>query len=156
MALALTTVLLCDHAQVREGLLFVHSGGVSRVVPAAYPASIRVHLAMVVHVPATEVADSHTIDLRFKYPDTAELIANAQVALRMNDVQGAFPGEGINVPQVIDLSMIPFPRPGQVDVQVSVMPAGAADDEHGHGVEEVAPVVVDLSFWLLPLQLPSG
>src|SRR5687768_2141838 len=114
MALTLTTVLLCDHAQVREGLLFVHSGGVSRVVPSSYPATIRLHLAMVVHVPASEVAESHTIDLRFKYPESAELIATAQVALQLNEIQGAFPGEGINVPQVIDLSLIPFPRPGQV------------------------------------------
>jgi hypothetical protein len=152
MTLALTTVLLCDHAQVREGLLFVHSGGVSRIVPASYPASVRVHLAMVVHVPATEVADSHTIDLRFKYPDNAELIATAQIALQLHEIQGAYPGEGINVPQVIDLSLIPFPRPGQVDVQVSVTAAGEAADPLGFAVEPVTPAVVDLSFWLLPNQ----
>lgn len=151
MALTLTTVILCDHAQVREGLLFVHSGGVSRVVPASYPASIRVHLALVVHVPASEVTDAHTVDLRFKYPESAELIATAQIALRLNEIQGAYPGEGINVPQVVDLSLIPFPRAGQVDVQVTVNPTGTAEslDELGL-VAEGDPSVVDLSFWLLP------
>ena len=147
MTLALTTVLLCDHAQVREGLLFVHSGGVSRVVPSTYPASIRIHLAMVVHVPASEVADTHTIDLRFKYPDSAELIATAQIALQLHEIKGAYPGEGLNVPQVIDLSMIPFPRPGQVDVQISISPSTGDPDELALAVD---PVVVDLSFWLLP------
>ena len=156
MALTLTTVLLCDHAQVREGLLFVHSGGVSRVVPTTYPATIRLHLAMVVHVPASEVAESHTIDLRFKYPESAELIATAQVALQLNEIQGAFPGEGINVPQVIDLSLIPFPRPGQVDVQVSVGPH-VGDDMDALGLGgDGDPAVVDLSFWLLPAQSPNA
>ena len=155
MTLALTTVLLCDHAQVREGLLFVHSGGVSRVIPSTYPASIRVHLAMVVHVPASEVAESHTIDLRFKYPDSAELIATAQIALQLHEIQGAYPGEGINVPQVIDLSMIPFPRPGQVDVQVSIVPT-PSEGALARGLEPVTdPEVVDLSFWLLPAPAPA-
>ena len=72
--------------------------------------------------------------VRLKYPDTAEVIANAEVAIQLNAVSGAYPGEGINVPQVIDLVPIQFARPGQVDVQVSI-------DEEPAG---------DLSFWLLP------
>lgn len=130
----LTTLLLCDFAQVREGLLFVSSGGVSRVVQTTYPANPRLHLAMVVHLPATSLGRSHQVSVRLKYPDAAEVIANAEVAIHLNAVSGAYPGEGINVPQVIDLAPIQFPRPGQVDVQVSIgeEPAG------------------DLSFWLLP------
>jgi hypothetical protein len=147
----LTTVLLCDHAQVREGLLFVHSGGVSRVVPSSYPASIRVHLAMVVHVPASEIPSPHSIDLRFKYPDSAELVATAQIALQLHEIHGAYPGEGINVPQVIDLSLIPFPRPGQVDVQVSVSPSGGSSRDLGRD-PNADQTVVDLSFWLLPAE----
>jgi uncharacterized protein DUF6941 len=130
----LTTLLMCDFAQVREGLLFVSSGGVSRVVQTSYPATPRLHLAMVVHLPAGALGRSHQVHVRLKYPDTAEVIANVEVAIQLNAVSGAFPGEGINVPQVIDLVPIHFPRPGQVDVQISIggEPAG------------------DLSFWLLP------
>jgi hypothetical protein len=62
------------------------------------------------------------------------VIANAEVAIQLNAVAGTYPGEGINVPQVIDLVPIQFVRPGQVDVQVSI------------GEEPVG----DLSFWLLP------
>jgi hypothetical protein len=130
----LTTLLLCDFAQVREGLLFVSSGGISRVVQSTYPANPRLHLAMVVHLPADSLGESHQVHVRLKYPDTAEVIANAEVAIQINAVSGAYPGEGINVPQVIDLAPIQFTRPGQVDVQVSI------DDEPGG----------DLSFWLLP------
>jgi len=74
------------------------------------------------------------VHVRLKYPDTAEVIANAQVSIQLNAVSGAFAGEGINVPQVIDIAAIQFPRPGQVDVQVSI------------GEQPVG----DLSFWLLP------
>jgi hypothetical protein len=116
-----------------------------------------VHLALVVHVPASEVTDEHTVDLRFKYPDSAELIATAQIALRLNEIQGAYPGEGINVPQVVDLSLIPFPRPGQVDVQVTVNPTGATDALDGLGTaSDDDPSVVDLSFWLLPAHSQVG
>jgi hypothetical protein len=129
----LTTLLLCDFAQVREGLLFVSSGGVSRVVQSTFPANPRLHLAMVVHLSAESLGQSHQVHVRLKYPDTAEVIANAEVAIQLNAVPAAFPGEGINLPQVIDLVPISFDRPGQVDVQVSIdgSPAG------------------DLSFWLL-------
>ncbi len=72
--------------------------------------------------------------MRLKYPDTAEVIANAEVVIQLNAVSAAYPGEGINVPQVIDLVAIQFARPGQVDVQVSI------------GEQPVG----DLSFWLLP------
>jgi hypothetical protein len=127
-------LLLCDFAQVREGLLFVSSGGVSRVVQTTYPANPRLHLAMVVHLPASALGTSHQVHVRLKYPDTAEVIANAEVAIQLNAVAGTYPGEGINVPQVIDLVPIQFVRPGQVVVQVSI------------GEEPVG----DLSFWLLP------
>jgi hypothetical protein len=128
----LTTLLLCDFAQVREGLLFVSSGGVSRVVQSNYPANPRLHLAMVVHLPAASLGNAHQVHVRLKYPDTAEVIANAEVTIQLN-VSTAFPGEGINIPQVIDLVAIQFPRPGQVDVQVSI-----GEEPSG-----------DLSFWLL-------
>jgi hypothetical protein len=134
MSPRLTTLLLCDFAQVREGLLFVSSGGVSRVVQNSYPANPRLHLAMVVHLPAASLGTSLQVHVRLKYPDTAEVIANAEVGIQLNAVSGAYPGEGINVPQVIDLAPIQFSRPGQVDVQVSV-----GDEPAG-----------DLSFWLLP------
>lgn len=114
--------------------MFVSSGGISRVVQGIYPANPRLHLAMVVHLPVDSLSESHQVHVRLKYPDTAEVIANAEVAIQLNAVSGAFAGEGINVPQVIDLVPIQFARPGQVDVQVSI-----DDDPAG-----------DLSFWLLP------
>ena len=130
----LTTLLLSDFAQVRDQLLFVSSGGISRVVHPTFPARTRISLAMVVHLPAGTFGRPHQVLVKLKYPDEAALIGS--IAMTVNVAQapaGAHPGEGINVPQVLDLSPVAFPHPGQIDVQVSI------DDEPAG----------DLTFWLL-------
>jgi hypothetical protein len=131
--LQITTLTLCDFAQVRENLLFVSSGGISRVVSSNFPANLRLQLAMIIHVPAFEIGNSHKVRARLTYPETAEPVANIDVGVQINEAKGVYPGEGLNLPRVFDLSAIAFPRSGQVDIRVSVddQPAG------------------DLSFWLL-------
>ncbi|MCE9623630.1 MAG: hypothetical protein K8R99_14930 [Actinomycetia bacterium] len=129
----LTTLLLSDFAQVRDRLLFVSSGGISRVVQGTFPAHPRIHLAMVVHLPVNTLGQSHRTLIKLKYPDHAAVIAQIEIKINLDQVAGANPGEGINVPQAIDLAPIAFAHPGQVDVQVSIddQPAG------------------DLTFWML-------
>ncbi|MCO5330969.1 MAG: hypothetical protein M9961_12910 [Ilumatobacteraceae bacterium] len=134
MTPALTTLLLCDFAQVRDRLLFVSSGGISRVVQPTFPGHLRIHLALVVHVPAGLFGPQHEVLIRLKYPDDVAVIGSISVKVTVpSPPTGAQPGEGVNVPQVIDLSPVVFPHPGQVDLQVSIdgEPAG------------------DLTFWLL-------
>ena len=133
MTARITTLLLSDFAQVRERLLFVSSGGISRVVQSSYPAQPRIYLAMMVHLPADSLGATHQVQIKLKYPDQAATIAQIDIAINLDTVPGANPGEGINVPQVIDLSPIAFPHAGQVDVQVSI------DDEPAG----------DLTFWML-------
>ncbi|MGB8857800.1 MAG: hypothetical protein WCC60_01020 [Ilumatobacteraceae bacterium] len=132
----LTTLLLSDFAQVRERLLFVSSGGISRVVQSTFPSHPRIHLALVVHLPAGTLGVQHQVLIKLKYPDQAATIAQIEIMINVDDVPGAHPGEGINVPQVIDLSPVTFAHPGQVDVQVSI------DDEPAG----------DLTFWMLHSQ----
>jgi hypothetical protein len=139
MSARVTTMVLCDFAQVRDGLLFVSSGGVSRVVAGPFPARLRLHLATVVHVTADEVDRPHRMSIKFKYPDEATTIGGVEVNIQLNPVGGVYPGEGVNVPQALDLSQIPFPKPGQVDVQVAI------DDE----------LAGDLTFWVLAAQPAS-
>lgn len=129
----LTTLLLSDYAQVRDRLLFVSSGGISRVVQSTFPAHPRIHLAMVVHLPVGTLDRSHRVLIKLKYPDHAAVIAQIEVNINIDQVGGANPGEGINIPQALDLAPIVFAHPGQVDVQVSI------DDEPAG----------DLTFWIL-------
>lgn len=139
MSARVTTIMLCDFAQVRESLLFVSSGGVSRVVSNSFPARLRLYLATVVHITPDEADRPHRVNVKLKYPDMAATIVSIDVNVQLHQVRGAYPGEGINVPQAIDLSQIPFPRAGQVDLQVSI------DDEPAG----------DLSFWVLAAQPPQ-
>lgn len=129
----LTTLLLSDFAQVRERLLFVSSGGISRVAQTSFPANPGIHLALVVHLPAGTLGVLHRVLIKLKYPDQVATIAQVEIIIDLDEVAGANPGEGINVPQVVDLSLITFSHAGQVDVQVSI------DDDP----------VGDLTFWML-------
>jgi len=88
---------------------------------------------MMIHLPAGSLGATHQVQIKLKYPDQAATIVQIDIAISVDTVPGANPGEGINVPQVIDLSPIAFAQAGQVDVQVSV------DDEP----------VGDLTFWML-------
>jgi hypothetical protein len=133
MTARVTTMTLCDFAQVRDSLLFVSSGGVSRVVSNSFPARLHLYLATVVHISPDQVHRPHRMSVKFKYPDVVATIGAVEVNIQLNQVRGVYPGEGVNVPQAIDLSQIPFPQPGQVDVQVSI------DDQ----------MAGDLTFWLL-------
>ncbi|MEQ1874334.1 MAG: hypothetical protein ABL953_11455 [Ilumatobacteraceae bacterium] len=132
----LTTLLLCDYAQVRDRLLFVSSGGISRVVQTAFPAHPRLYLAMVVHLPVGTLGRSHRVLIKLKYPDHVAVIGQIEVNINIDQVGGANPGEGINIPQALDLAPVVFQHPGQVDVQVSI------DDEPAG----------DLTFWMLQKQ----
>lgn len=129
----LATLLLSDFAQVRDRLLFVSSGGISRVVHSTFPAHPRIYLAMVVHLPANTLGQPHRVVIKLKYPDHVAVIAQIEVKINLDQIAGAHPGEGVNVPQALDLAPIVFPHRGQVDVQVAIddVPAG------------------DLTFWLL-------
>jgi len=112
-------MLLCDFAQVREGLLTVVSGGVTRVGLARFPAPAPLYLAIMLYLPPDGVDRDHAVRVRFKYPDTAEKFAeaNVNVSPRATDEHRA---EGISFPVPLDLSGVTLPRPGMIDIQVEV------------------------------------
>ena len=88
---------------------------------------------MMLHLPADTLGSTHQVQIKLKYPDQAATIAQIDIAINVDSGPAANLGEGINVPQVIDLAPIEFPHAGQVDVQVSI------DDEPAG----------DLTFWML-------
>ena len=122
--LDLTTVSLCDYANVREGLLNVVSGGITRVaVHAGFPAQIEAHLAMSVYVHPHLVGRAHNGRVILRFPDTAEEIA--RVDFEFNVDAERQPGEGLNIPFALPLRGVTFPHAGQVDVSVSLNDAPA-------------------------------
>jgi hypothetical protein len=112
-------MLLCDFAQVREGLLTIVSGGVTRVGLSKFPAPTPLHLAIMLYLPPDGVDSPHAVRVLFKYPDTAEKFAeaNVNVSPHASDEQRS---EGISFPVPLDLRGIMLPRPGMIDIQVEV------------------------------------
>ena len=121
----LTTLSLCDYANVREGLLNVTSGGITRIaVHHGFPAEIEAHLAMSVYVHPHRVGEAHNGRVVLRYPDTAEDIARIDFEFNVDAERN--PGEGLNLPFALPLRGVNFPHAGQVDISVSMdgAPAG--------------------------------
>ncbi|WP_420639296.1 DUF6941 family protein [Candidatus Poriferisocius sp.] len=108
---------LCDFAQVREGLLFVSSAGITRVYRESFPAPTGVMLALVLEMSPIEAMDPHKITVRIEDADgrkLAEMVGELQVKLG----SGHDPGELVNVPFVADFRTMKLPTPGRYQVAI--------------------------------------
>jgi hypothetical protein len=117
--LDLTTLLLCDYANIREGMLNIVSGGITRIATSTgFPSHIDAHLAMSVYVHPHRINDTHNGRIIFRYPDTVEEIARIEFQFH-GDAQ-LNPGEGLNFHFALPLQSITAMKPGQIDVSVTV------------------------------------
>lgn len=115
---AISSVLLCDYAQVREGLLFVLSGGITRVYRRTLPAPLGVKAAVVVEIGFAEIARPHQLVVSVKHVGTAQEMGRMTSGFK---AAGALePGESLYVPIVVDLASVAVKEYGAHDVQVAV------------------------------------
>lgn len=128
MTAQLKTLVLCDFAQIREGLLFVQSGGLTRLAAPTFPAKFGCHVASLVWLPPDEFDTAHQMVMKVKSAGTATLIATINVAMHETPPPpGLLPGEGRLVPIVVPLAAVTFPGPGEYDLQVEVDDEFAGD-----------------------------
>ena len=123
--LDLTTLTLCDYANVREGMINIVSGGITRIaVRGEFPAQVEAYIAMSIYVQPHRVGEDHTGHVILRFPDTMEEIARVDVGFNVNADRN--PGEGLFFPLALPLRGIAFPHTGQVDVSVTLnnQPAG--------------------------------
>lgn len=121
MAARLDALLLSDFAQVREGLLFVQSAGLTRIVTPTFPARFSCHVAAMIYLPPDEATVAHHMVMKVKAAEQATLIATINVALHDRPVPaGLAPGEGRQVPVVVPLQQVAFPAAGQYDLHVEL------------------------------------
>ncbi|HEY7439214.1 MAG TPA: hypothetical protein VIC35_07440 [Acidimicrobiia bacterium] len=113
-----TTAMLADFAQVREGLLFVASGGVTRCYREALPAPLGVYFAMVLELERLEAEAAREVRVVVVDEDGQEL---AEIA---GEIQLGAPelmiGENLNVPITFDLRNVPIERYGSIEVRLYV------------------------------------
>jgi hypothetical protein len=115
---SISSGILCDFAQVREGLLFVASGGISRVYAAEVPAPLSVMLALLVEIPPDELASVHEIQIAIRRSDTAEDVTRAVLAVQAGG--DVYPGENLIVPAVLDLRGVRVSAHGSYDIRITV------------------------------------
>jgi Family of unknown function (DUF6941) len=121
MSAQLKALVLCDFAQIREGLLFVQSGGLTRLVAPAFPAKFPCWVAALIYSPPDEAGAAHRVVMRVKAASTATHVATINVALHETaSPPGLALGEGRLVPIVVPLGGVAFPSPGEYDLQVDV------------------------------------
>jgi hypothetical protein len=121
MSARLDALVLCDFAQIREGLLFVQSGGLTRLVAQTLPAAFGCHVAAMVYMPPNEAVEAHRMVMKIKSADAATLVATVNVDLHeVPRPAGLLPGEGRQVPVVIPMHKVVFPRAGRYDLQVDI------------------------------------
>jgi Family of unknown function (DUF6941) len=116
----LTAGIVCDFAQVRERLLFVSSGAITRVVHPTLPASLGVMLAMVVEVPHDEHDQAHDLRVAVYRNDTAQRLFEWVAGFQITGYE-AHPGKGLYLPFVAaQMGATPIPIHGGYDIRMSV------------------------------------
>src|SRR6476620_11747367 len=100
-----TTAMLADFAQVREGLLFVASGGVTRCYRDALPAPLGVYLGTVLELDRLEAEQIHQLQVTVVDEDgqpLAEITGEIQLGATQLMIN-----ENLNVPITFDLRNVP-------------------------------------------------
>jgi hypothetical protein len=128
----ITTALLCDAATVREGLLHVLGGGLTRLWRAELPAPLGVTLALSVALGEGEFDVPHEVQIDISNP--AGYVARAMGGLQAPRPSNLEPGERLLAPVVQPLGIIPTGSYGAHVLAIS-LDAGAASAE--------------LQFWVL-------
>lgn len=128
MVAQLKSLILCDFAQIREGLLFVQSGGLTRLAAPTFPAKFGCYVAALVWLPPHEAGTAHQMVMKVKSAAAARVVATIKVAVHESSPpQGLQPGEGRQVPIVVPLAAVNFPEPGEYDLQAEVDDEFAGD-----------------------------
>ena len=115
------STLLCDFAQVREGLLFVMSGGITRLAVPGPDAPVQCYLGGQLEVPADEQGLTHSIDMKVTAVGSAVDVWRATMTITTpQSSDQLFPGESTLVPFAVLLGPFLTPQPGPHDLKVSV------------------------------------
>ena len=115
----LDAALICDAASVRENLLFVLGGGITRYWREEIPADLRVSLALVLGVHPSEMSRPHELDVILMDADGARL-AELKTGFQVDaptDGPGVDPTEPALIPQAIEFAAR-LPRAGRYGIDI--------------------------------------
>lgn len=115
------SAILCDFAQVREGLLFVSSGGITRIAAAGPGAPIGFSIAGELEVLAHEAGGTHEVTFKVTVVETSTTLWEAALSIDTSaSGNGLFPGESLHVPFALPVGPFPATAFGPHDLKVSI------------------------------------
>jgi hypothetical protein len=114
------SLVLCDFAQVREGLMTIVSGGVTRVRPPVYPATFGLHIAVMLELSPDDFGQTHECRVSVAVAETSLKLVEMVTNFVQQPHPSAQPGEPMVIPLAINFSQVAILEPGQYDVKVAV------------------------------------
>ncbi len=111
--------LLCDAVTIRDGLLHILGGGVTRLNRPDFPAPLGVAVALRVMVHPTEADRQHTVEARLLAED-GEQIGMAEVAFEIAPSGEERPGEELAVAAGLALQMVILPNAGAYSFELLI------------------------------------
>lgn len=117
----LDVALLCDAATVREGLLFILGGGVTRIGRDTYPSPLGVQVAIKVDIDADELKDDeHSLVLILRDAAGTD-IGGARGGFKTTaDHEAIARGEPVSMCAGVAIQSLVVPEPGRYTIDVSV------------------------------------
>jgi hypothetical protein len=137
-----TTILLADYASVREGLLHVLGGGITRLARDPLPGRLDAALALMLRADDLEdLQAAHHMEVSITEAATDEASPPiAKAVIEFGGVRGpVIPGPNLQLPLVVPIQAVPMPRPGFYSITVSLDGAevGAYEFEVVKGSDQI-------------------
>lgn len=121
--------LLCDAVTVRDGLLHILGGGVTRLSRASYPAPLLCQVALRLALHQTEATATHAVRVVIIDEDGHEIAkVEGQVANDPAGLASMHAGETMYASIGLPLGGVVLPRPGTYAIEILV------DDSHARTV----------------------
>lgn len=112
--------LLCDAVTVREGLLHILGGGVTRLYRPTFPAPLGLAMALRVMIHPTEAKQSHNLKLLLLDQDGGQ-IAEVQLAFQAGEVGGDIKiGEELALALPLSMQAVGIPKAGQYSFELLI------------------------------------
>lgn len=115
------SAILCDYATVRENLLYVIAGGVTRMARPEFPAPMATSLAVVLELHRTELDTPHEIRIRVQDED-GKAMAEVQGGFQLSSANLTELGvhERAYLPLALDLRPVGLPAPGWYSIEITI------------------------------------
>jgi len=111
--------LLCDAVSIREGLLHILGGGITKVHRRAYPTALGINLALRITIPRDSLGADHEVRVVVRPADDPERELGAvTLAFRSSGEPEPPPHAEVAFPAAVPLRDVPIPALGYYVVEI--------------------------------------